>query len=64
MKITSKTLMVGFETEVKIGNNDAIEATLIHQAFISRDKLGGIDPYSASKAAADIAAQSWVKSFA
>jgi hypothetical protein len=43
MKITSKTLMVGFETEVKIGNNDAIEATLIHQAFISRDKLGGID---------------------
>jgi hypothetical protein len=43
MKITSKTLMVSFETEVKIGNNDAIEATLIHQAFISRDKLGGID---------------------
>jgi hypothetical protein len=43
MKITSKTLMVGFETEVKIGNNDAIEATLIHQAFISRDKLNDID---------------------
>jgi hypothetical protein len=43
MKITSKTLMISFETEVKIGNNDAIEATLIHQAFISRDKLGGID---------------------
>jgi hypothetical protein len=43
MKITNKTLMVGFETEVKIGNNDAIELTIIHQAFISRDKLGGID---------------------
>ena len=43
MKVTNQTLMVGFETEVKIGNNDAIEATLIHQAFISRDKLGGID---------------------
>jgi hypothetical protein len=43
MKITNKTLMVSFETEVKLGNNDAIEATLIHQAFISRDKLGGID---------------------
>jgi hypothetical protein len=43
MKITSKMLIVGFETEVKIGNNDAIEATLIHQAFISRDKLDGID---------------------
>jgi hypothetical protein len=43
MKVTSKTLMVNFETEVKIGRNDAIELTLIHQAFISRDKLGGID---------------------
>ena len=43
MKITNQTLMVGFETEVKIGNNDAIELTIIHQAFISRDKLGGID---------------------
>jgi hypothetical protein len=28
MKITNQTLMVGFETEVKIGNNDAIELTL------------------------------------
>ena len=35
MKITSKTLMVNFETEVKLGNNDAIEMTLQHQAFIS-----------------------------
>ena len=43
MKITHKSLMVNFETEVKLGNNDAIELTLIHQAFISRDKLGGID---------------------
>ena len=43
MKITHKTLMVSFETEVKIGRNDAIELTLVHQAFISRDKLGGID---------------------
>ena len=42
MKITSKTLMVGFQTEVKLGNNDAIELTLIHQAQISRDKLGGL----------------------
>ena len=42
MKITDKTLMVGFETEVKLGNNDAIEMTLHHQAFISRSKLGEI----------------------
>ena len=40
MKITSKTLMVSFETEVKLGKNDAIELTLVHQAFISED---GID---------------------
>jgi len=37
MKITSKTLMVSFETEVKLGKNDAIELTLVHQAFISND---------------------------
>ena len=40
MKITDKTLMVNFETEVKLGNSDAIELTLIHTAFISRDKTG------------------------
>jgi hypothetical protein len=43
MKVTSKTLMVNFETEVKIGRNDAIEATLVHQAFIYRDKNGEVD---------------------
>jgi hypothetical protein len=43
MKITQKTMMVTLENRVTIGNNDAIELTLIHQAFISRDKLGGID---------------------
>jgi hypothetical protein len=42
MKITSKTLMVSFETEVKLGNNDAIELTLVHNAFISEDKDGGV----------------------
>lgn len=43
MKITHKTLMVNFENVVTLGNNDSIELKLIHQAFISRDKLGGID---------------------
>jgi hypothetical protein len=42
MKITSKTLMVSFETEVKLGNNDAIELTLQHQAFIYENKNGSI----------------------
>ena len=42
MKITGKTLMVNFETEVKLGNNDAIELTLVHQAYIFESKEGGI----------------------
>jgi hypothetical protein len=43
MKITSKTLMVNFETEVKLGNNDAIELTLEHNAFIYESKSGDIE---------------------
>ena len=38
MKITNKTLMVGFDTEVKLGNNDAIELTLVNQAWIGEGK--------------------------
>ena len=34
------------------------------RGYVETDELGGDDPYSASKAAADVAAQSWVKSFA
>jgi CDP-glucose 4,6-dehydratase len=34
------------------------------RGYLENDELGGDDPYSASKAAADIATQSWVKSFA
>ena len=43
IKITSKTLMVSFETEVKLGKNDAIELTIVHQAFIYERKNGGVD---------------------
>jgi hypothetical protein len=46
MKITNKTLCVSFETEVKLGNNDAIELTLMHQAFITENSVDvdlGID---------------------
>jgi len=42
IKITAKTLMINFETEVKLGNNDAIELTLQHQAFISESRDGGV----------------------
>jgi CDP-glucose 4,6-dehydratase len=34
------------------------------RGYVEADELGGIDPYSASKAAADIAAQSWIESCA
>lgn len=34
------------------------------RGYVETDELGGDDPYSASKAAADLATQSWVKSFA
>ena len=34
------------------------------RGYVESDELGGDDPYSASKDAADIAAQSWIKSFA
>lgn len=40
MKITSKTLMVSFEYDVKVGNNNAIEATLLHQAYLFENKDG------------------------
>jgi hypothetical protein len=43
IKVTSKTLIVNFETEVKLGKNDAIELTLVHQAFIYEGKNGNID---------------------
>jgi CDP-glucose 4,6-dehydratase len=33
------------------------------RGYLETDQLGGDDPYSASKAAADIATQSWIKSF-
>lgn len=32
--------------------------------YVESDPLGGDDPYSASKAAADIAAQSWIRNYA
>jgi CDP-glucose 4,6-dehydratase len=34
------------------------------RGYVETDELGGDDPYSASKAAADIGAQSWIKSYA
>jgi CDP-glucose 4,6-dehydratase len=36
----------------------------LFRGYTESDELGGDDPYSASKAAADLATQSWIKSFA
>jgi hypothetical protein len=42
MKIRSKTLMLQFEHDVTVGN--AIEATLVHQAFVfESEKTGEIE---------------------
>lgn len=38
MKITSKTLMLNIEHNVQVGHNGAIEATLVHSAFIYRSE--------------------------
>lgn len=43
MKITSKTLMVGFDHELKFGPNDSIELTLLSNAYISEGKNGGVE---------------------
>jgi len=42
MKITHKTLTVEFTHEVTVGNNDAIQATLVHHAYISKKIDGSI----------------------
>jgi hypothetical protein len=42
MKITSKTLMISFEHDVTVGNNNAIEATLMHQVWLYENKDGSI----------------------
>ena len=38
MKITNKTLMLTIEHNVQVGHNGAIEATLVHQAFVYRSE--------------------------
>ena len=42
MKITNQTLQVSFEHDVTVGNNGAIEATLIYQAWLYESKDGSI----------------------
>jgi hypothetical protein len=40
MKITGKTLMVSISNTISVGNNNAIEATLEHQACLYENKDG------------------------
>jgi hypothetical protein len=44
MKIVHKTLMLTIEHDVQVGHNGAIEATLVHQAFVYRsEKTGNVE---------------------
>jgi CDP-glucose 4,6-dehydratase len=74
---TFETNVMGTLNVLKaIGEADSVSASLIvttdkvyrnwgqQKAFVETDPLGGDDPYSASKAAADLAAQSWIRNFA
>lgn len=73
---TFKTNLMGTLNLLKASNKlDHLKATLIitsdkvykakevRNSFVESDPLGGDDPYSASKAAADLATQSWRSSF-
>jgi CDP-glucose 4,6-dehydratase len=53
---TSKPLVVVTTDKVYKNKNQKL-------GYLEEDELGGHDPYSASKAAADIATQSWLSSF-
>ena len=46
-----------------ITSDKAYENLEIHRGYYETDRLGGNDPYSASKASADIAIRSYIKSF-
>ena len=50
---------------VLIVTTDKVYKNFNHlRGYFETDELGGVDPYSASKAAADLAGQSWIASFA
>ena len=49
---------------VVIVTSDKVYKNLeIHRGYHEEDILGGLDPYSASKASADLAAQSYIKNY-
>ena len=51
--------------DIQIITTDKVYKNYGHlRGYVETDELGGDDPYSSSKAAADIAAQSWIKNFA
>jgi CDP-glucose 4,6-dehydratase len=59
----SKTLS-NLRATLVVTTDKVYKNTSQHFGYKENDKLGGDDPYSASKAAADLSAQSWAKSFA
>lgn len=53
----------GLQAQLIITTDKVYKNINSSNAFIETDPLGGSDPYSASKAMADIATQSWITSF-
>jgi CDP-glucose 4,6-dehydratase len=60
---TTKEL-IGLKATLVITTDKVYKNSNHLRGYIEMDALGGDDPYSASKAAADIAAHSWIKNFA
>ncbi len=57
-ELKKKVIFVGITTDKVYHNNEWI------YGYRENDKLGGIDPYSSSKAAAELAINAWKNSFA
>lgn len=53
----------GIQASVVITTDKVYKNKNLLRGYFESDELGGHDPYSSSKAAADIATQSWVSSF-
>lgn len=65
LNVLESTIELSSLKAVLIITTDKVYKNYNHlRGYTESDELGGDDPYSASKAAADIAAQSWIKNFA
>jgi CDP-glucose 4,6-dehydratase len=63
MNLLNATSMLHSSPTVLIVTTDKVYRPTSSSAHLESDALGGLDPYSASKAMADLLAQSWAKVF-